>query len=66
MDEDTKRKCAAYNRELFSEAVKLAEDADLVVFDEIMAAVNYRMIPEKDVLDFLENGRKKVSWTGWR
>ena len=33
MDEDTKRKCAAYNRELFSEAVKLAEDADLVVFD---------------------------------
>ena len=40
MDEDTKRKCAAYNRELFSEAVKLAENADLVVFDEIMAAVN--------------------------
>ena len=59
MDEDTKRKCAAYNRELFSDAVKLAEDADLVVFDEIMAAVNYGMIPEKDVLDFLEKRPKK-------
>ena len=38
---------------------KLAEDADLVVFDEIMAAVNYGMIPEKNVLDFLEKRPKK-------
>ena len=59
MDEETKKECADYNRNLFFEAVKLAEDADLVVFDEIMAAVNYRMIPEKDVLDFLEKRPKK-------
>ena len=39
--------------------MKLAEDADLVVFDEIMAAVNYGMIPEKNVLDFLEKRPKK-------
>ena len=33
MDEETKKECADYNRNLFFEAVKLAEDADLVVFD---------------------------------
>ena len=59
MDAETKKECADYNRNLFFEAVKLAEDADLVVFDEIMAAVNYGMIPEKNVLDFLEKRPKK-------
>ena len=59
MDEKTKKECTDYNRNLFFEAVKLAEDADLVVFDEIIAAVNYGMIPEKDVLDFLEKRPKK-------
>ncbi len=59
MDEKTKEECAAYNRDLFFEAVELAKNADLVVFDEIMAAVNYGMVPEKDVLDFLENRPKK-------
>ena len=29
MDEETKKECADYNRNLFFEAVKLAEDADL-------------------------------------
>ena len=59
MDEETKKECAAYNRDLFLEAVELSKTADLVVFDEIMAAVNYGMVPEKDVLDFLENRPKK-------
>ena len=58
MDEETKRECAAYHRELFGEAVKLAEHADLVVFDEIMAAVNYGMVlenrPGRDQTDGLE------------
>ena len=59
MEEETKKECAEYNRELFQEAVKLAKDADLVVFDEIMAAVNYGMLSEKDVLDFLKERPKK-------
>ena len=59
MDEKTKKECVAYNRELFLEAAELAKTADLVVFDEIMAAMNYGMVPEKDVLDFLENRPKK-------
>lgn len=56
MDEETKRQAAAYNLALFERAAMLAEDADMVVFDEIMAAVAYGMIPEQRVLDFL-NGR---------
>lgn len=66
MDEKTKKECVAYNRELFLEVAELAKTADLVVFDEIMAAVNYGMVPEKDVLDFLENRPKKESQTDWR
>ena len=37
MDEETKKECADYNRNLFLEAAELAKTADLVVFDEIMA-----------------------------
>ena len=59
MDEETKKECADYNRNLFLEAAELAKTADLVVFDEIMAAVNYGMVPEKDILVFLENRPKK-------
>ena len=59
MDEKTKKECAEYNRKLFHEAVELAKNADLAVFDEIMAAVNYGMVPEKDVLDFLKERPKK-------
>ena len=66
MDEETKRECADYNRNLFFEAAELAKTADLVVFDEIMAAVNYGMVPEKDVLDFLEKRPKRASRMGWK
>ena len=65
MDEETKKECADYNRNLFLEAAELAKTADLVVFDEIMAAVNYGMVLEKDILDFLEN-RPKKGEMGWK
>ena len=57
MDEETKKECADYNRNLFLEAAELAKTADLVVFDEIMAAVNYGMVPEKDGLEIVLTGR---------
>ena len=63
MDEETKKEGADYNRNLFLEAAELAKTADLVVFDEIMAAVNYGMVLEKDILDFLEN-RLEIVLTG--
>ena len=35
-------------------AVELAERADLLILDEIMAAMTYGMVPEERVLEFLE------------
>ena len=58
MDEETKKECADYNRTLFFEAVELAKNADLVVFDEIMAAVNYGI--------FWKTGRKRASRMDWK
>ena len=59
MDEETKKECADYNRTLFFEAVELAKNADLLGFFGNKAAVNYGLVPEKDILDFLENRPKK-------
>lgn len=66
MDEETKKQAAAYNLGLFERAAMLAEDADMVVLDEIMAAVNYDMVPEQKVLDFLSGRpeRLEVVMTG--
>lgn len=57
MDEETKKEAAAYNTGLFERAVALAEkvDAELLVLDEIMAAMNYGMVTENTVLEFLES-----------
>ena len=67
MDEETKKECADYNRNLFLEAVELAKTADLVVFDEIMAAVNYGMVPGKGHPGFSgKTGRKRASRMGWK
>lgn len=66
MDEETKKQAAAYNLGLFERAAMLAEDADMVVLDEIMAAVNYGMVPEQKVLDFISGRpeRLEVVMTG--
>ena len=53
MDEETKKECADYNRNLFLEAAELAKTADLVVFDEIMAAVRERYHRKTDVSRFI-------------
>lgn len=81
MDEETKKRAAAFNTQLFKRAVEktmevcsrcgqnafaegeLCEEAPLgesqtqclLVLDEIMAAVNYGMVPEKLVLEFLNS-----------
>ena len=56
MDEETKKEASAYNTGLFERAVALAVEkhAELLVLDEIMAAMNYGMVPETEVLEFLE------------
>lgn len=62
MDEETKKEAAAYNTELFRYAVKLAgeKEAKLLVLDEIMAAMNYGMVSEAEVLDFLKHRPKEL------
>lgn len=66
MDEQTRKEAAAYNQELFEKAVFLAKTADMVMFDEIMAAVNYGMVSEKRVEEFLRDrpGALEVVMTG--
>lgn len=54
MNEAEKREAAAYNRELFCEAVRLSENAGLLILDEIMAAVRYGMVLEEELSSFLE------------
>lgn len=55
MDPQIKQEAAAYYRELFLEASALSAEADLLVLDEIMAAMNYGMVPEDIVAGFLES-----------
>ncbi len=66
MDEQTRKEAAAYNQELFEKAVSLAKTADMVMLDEIMAAVNYGMVSEKRVEEFLRDrpGALEVVMTG--
>ena len=62
MDDETKREAAKFNTGLFQKAVETAieqstqsKDAPcLLVLDEIMAAVNLKMVPENQVLEFLK------------
>ena len=55
MDEQIRKEAAAYNLELFEKAVSLAKTADMVILDEIMAAIAYGMVPEKRVEEFLKD-----------
>lgn len=56
MDGGTKKAAAEYNTQLFENAVNKAKEerAGLLVLDEIMAAMNYGMVPEAAVLEFLK------------
>lgn len=54
MDEETRKNASRANRELFLRAAESAKDADVLILDEIFAAVNYGMVPEEAVLAFLK------------
>lgn len=54
MDEKTKKEAAQYYGELFLQAVKAVRGgADMLVLDEIMAAVNSGMVKQETVVEFL-------------
>ncbi len=54
MDEETKKEAASYYEGLFGRAQALSADQDVLILDEIMAAVNTGMVPEDRVISFLK------------
>ena len=54
MDEKTRREAAEYNLGQFRRAVELSGQLDLLILDEILAAVNYGMVPEQEVLSLMK------------
>lgn len=56
MSEEQKKEAAEYYGNLFRTAAAQAvkESCDLLILDEIMAAVNYRLVAEEEVLNFIK------------
>ncbi len=53
MDGETRKEASEYNRGLFREAAAEGKQAGLLILDEILAAVRYGMVPEEELLEFL-------------
>lgn len=66
MDDAQKVKASKDYTNFFSEIIKLAKDADLLVLDEIISACNHGTVAEAAVLDFLCDKPKnlEVALTG--
>ncbi|MDO4327629.1 MAG: cob(I)yrinic acid a,c-diamide adenosyltransferase [bacterium] len=63
MSEETKKQAALYFSKRFRDAVKRIETEkwDMLILDEIMAACQYAMVPEDEVLEFLKQCSDKRS-----
>ncbi|MBR2742511.1 MAG: cob(I)yrinic acid a,c-diamide adenosyltransferase [Clostridia bacterium] len=55
MSEDVIREAAQAYGKLFSLAVKKADSADMLIFDEAVSAVNHGLIPEDDVIEYIKS-----------
>lgn len=62
MTEEEKREAAAYFTERFRsvEAMAASGEYDMLILDEIMASCNYGMVPESDVVEFLQNRQEQL------
>ena len=60
MDEQTRREAAVYNRSLLERAVTEVRGKDVLVLDELLAAVSYGFIPEERVLVLLSENRERL------
>lgn len=54
MNEEQKRHAAAVQQQLWEQALVAVESSDLLILDEVMAALSSGMISESQVLDFLD------------
>lgn len=53
MTSDEKEEAKDYYTRLFNKACKMAENADVLILDEIIAACNYGLVDENEILSFL-------------
>lgn len=60
MDDAQKARAAADYSRLFAEVREAAEDADLLILDEIVSACNHGAVPENAVTDFLLEKPEKL------
>ncbi len=59
MDDRQKKEAAEYYSQLFEQTAAQADQFDLVILDEIMAACNYNLVAEDAVIQWLE-GQKRA------
>lgn len=62
MSEEQKKEAADYYSAKLKEAFQKTreEKYDMLIADEIMAACNYQMVPEQEILDFLDHKPKQL------
>ena len=60
MNERQKSDYRRYAAQLFEAAVKTAASLDVLILDEVLDAVNMEVLPEKSLLDFLDNKPEKL------
>lgn len=61
MTDKQKEEAGVYYLELFKKSIALVkENVDLLILDEIMAACNYQLVEEQQLVDFLQNKPKDL------
>lgn len=53
MGEEEKKEASRYYQDLFARAVSLGREADLLIFDEVLAACNAGLLSKESLEDFL-------------
>lgn len=53
MTDDEKRQCAEYTARQFAAACVRAADKDILILDEVLGAIQARMLPQSAVVNFL-------------
>ena len=60
MDEQQKAAARQDYTELFRRALSEAEQADLLILDEVISSCNHGTVPEQELLDFLDRKPEKL------
>ncbi len=58
MSEDEKKECAQKHEDIFRKAYDISEKVDLLVLDEVFAALSTNMLKEEQILEFVDKKPK--------